>query len=87
MQVSAKKLEYAHEEKMAEIDIQMQQAELESVERQSSIEWTGKTNVAEAKALAASYGADKASYTQADTWLGRWLFPIVDFLRGITRPA
>ncbi len=87
MQLKAKKLEYDHEKDMAQIDIEMQQAELSSLEKRTTIEWEGKTEVAEVDALTASYKADRATYAKSDSKLAKYLFPLVDFFRGITRPG
>lgn len=73
-----------HALKMAELDLKSQEMEFQHQVQVESMIAEKEIAVAEAKALAESYSADSASYSKGSA---NWLMFIVDFVRGLVRPA
>ena len=76
---------FAHEEKMAEINIQILDKELEASKEITRMESEAKIEVGDAGALTASYSADRATYAGGKARESKW-FVLVDVLRGLVRP-
>lgn len=85
------KQQYAHEEKMAEIETKHLSMEIDRDVKISEQEAEAQMEVAAAETQAESYKADTRAYLPAEAVRSNkfiaWLMAIVDFLRGITRPV
>jgi hypothetical protein len=80
------KLMFEHEVKMEELNQKTMQMEIEGSIRVAETEADAAINVADAQTLADSYMADRAAYTAEAARTGI-LFKLVDFVRGMIRPA
>ncbi len=86
------KAEYAHRERMAEVEMQHLKMEIERDVVVARAEAMAKMEEAAAKTQAASYAADKRAYLPSSAISGGdrgiiWLMALVDFIRGLIRPA
>lgn len=77
-----------HAEVMADKDLEVAKVEAEGKLAIARTEGEAAIGVADAGALAASYAHDKATYYTGELGpVGRFFMVLVDFLRGIIRPA
>lgn len=84
---NAKEL-HRHEEAKRDQDIRLAEIESKGDLAVARTEGEAAVGVAEANALAASYGHDKATYATGELTVGqRWLMVLVDFARGMVRPG
>lgn len=85
------KQQYAHEEKMAEIETEHLKMEIDRDVDIAEQEAAAQMEVAAAETQAESYKADSRAYLPREAVKGNtaiaYLMAIVDFLRGMTRPV
>lgn len=86
-QASLKDRQY-HEQEMKRIDLEIMEKEWEGRIRVAEVETEGKSDVAESQAFAASFQDPKlySANIKPDKKQG-WTLVILDFIRGIVRPA
>jgi hypothetical protein len=92
-----KKIEFAHQVSLKELDIQLAEKEHEFALQQTSIEAEAVVEKAAEATLQASYAHDRATYftpfagvIEKYPWLGipfAILFALIDALRGLIRPS
>lgn len=84
-------LKHKHELALRDKDMLVMQEEWKGRERVAAEEGAASVEVAALQALAKSYDADQARYTAPDAQRQsravRWMFGVVDTVRGLTRPV
>lgn len=89
LDIAASREKYAHEASMKRADAEIMQAEWAARTKVAEIETTGKIDVADSSAFAASFQTEPQRYS-ADVKPNvaqSWVFVILDFFRGIIRPG
>ncbi len=90
LDLKKKKLDYEHEEKMMDKEADLLAMEISGNAQVATIEGEARIGVAENDALAASYEADKATYSTGvkvkSGSFHAWLLVLADFYRATVRP-
>lgn len=87
LDIQLEQIKFSHEVELRKADAEIMEKEWQGRLKVATTEADAAKDVAESKAFEASYGYDNVRYSGKGTPAQNWVFVILDFCRGIVRPA
>ena len=88
LDIQLEEKKFAHEVELKKVDAEIMEKEWAARTKVAEVETAGASDVADSQAFAASYSLEPKRYSSETMTAGQnWLMVILDFMRGIVRPA